>query len=207
MKIFITGCAKSGTTLLARLFNAFDCQVVNEEISLEGLIGIEHNGILVGKRSEYSIFSQILNRKDFVKQKNLLDKVIVINVVRNGGDVFESFEASWGVWNPMIWCTAINEARVNDNLIDITVKYEDLIATPDVVQEMIAETLGLKILCDFTYYPLFVPEHCFKSNNERYLLQEIHNARIGKPFKLKRGIDIDYFNELMEYCGYDKHTS
>ena len=30
-KIYITGCAKTGTTLLRRLFNAFDLKVYNKD--------------------------------------------------------------------------------------------------------------------------------------------------------------------------------
>ena len=38
-KIFITGCAKTGTTLVRRLFNAFSLNVYNhKEISLSDFI-------------------------------------------------------------------------------------------------------------------------------------------------------------------------
>jgi len=65
-KIYITGCARSGTTLLARLFHAFDnCQIMSEECSLEDFAKIDMSDqdcdFLVGKRTEQSIFSNTLS--------------------------------------------------------------------------------------------------------------------------------------------------
>jgi len=60
-KFYITGCAKTGTTLLRRLFNAFDLNVYNKtEIHLSQFIS--ESKYDVGKRTEGSIFSDVINQ-------------------------------------------------------------------------------------------------------------------------------------------------
>ena len=60
MKIFITGCAKSGTTLVRRLFNAYDLNVAVEEMSL---LDFYLSDFDVAKRTADSIFSNIITDK------------------------------------------------------------------------------------------------------------------------------------------------
>lgn len=53
LKIFVTGCARSGTTLLQRLFFSFDnIEIIPKEIKLENFCAYKSDKILVGKRIE-----------------------------------------------------------------------------------------------------------------------------------------------------------
>ena len=78
-KIFITGCARSGTTLLARMFHAFeDVSVVENECTLEDFTEYcsaneGHFRIIVGKRTERSIFSNVLSEEETQKQLKLIE--------------------------------------------------------------------------------------------------------------------------------------
>ena len=203
MKILITGCAKSGTTLLARMCTAFDIEVSNSEISLDGLLSLE--GDVLGKRSEFTIFGNILSEDELRRQRHKIKDVIVINMYRNGVDVLESFWSSWGVWNPLIWCESVRQSIDYTDLISLNVKYEDLIDNPNRVQYDIQQLTGLSATNLFSEYPDYVPDYCFPSTKKGYVLEPIHKERIGKDFDInKKGIDKDYFNEQMTILGYDK---
>ena len=92
-KIFITGCAKSGTTLLLRLFNAFDnLKVYNyNELSLYSFINRckDYN---VAKRNYRSIFSNTLSQARIQKSIELItdNNITVINKV-NYNNYINSF--------------------------------------------------------------------------------------------------------------------
>jgi len=203
MKIFIVGCAKSGTTLLARMCVAFDIPVVNEEVSIDGLLKIKED--VIGKRSEFTLFGNILPEKEIRRQRELMKDVIVINMYRNGVDVLESFWNGWGVWNPLIWCESIRQSLDHGDLINLNIKYEDLIEDPDKIQEQIQHITGLSSTNLFSEYPSFVPDYCFPSTKRGYTLEPIHNERINKGFNINRdGIDIKYFKKQMNTIGYDK---
>lgn len=206
MKIFITGAAKSGTTLLARLMHSFDMPINAEEITISDLCKSDY-GNVVGKRTEYSIFSNILQRKDLNRQKKLIKKhhITVINIYRNGVDVLESFERDWGYWNPHIWCESIRQMHAFPDLIRVNVKYEDLVRFPDDTQQQISKKIGKKFQYKFSEYVEKAPEGLFPTTDERYKIRPIVTDRIQKRFDInKPGIDIDYFNKQMESLGYEQ---
>ena len=96
-KVYITGCARSGTTLLARMFHAFnDTYVINEEVGLNDFIQYcyeerDLHSVIVGKRTEYSIFSNILSQDKIEESLNCLvgADIIVINCIRDGRYLIE----------------------------------------------------------------------------------------------------------------------
>lgn len=206
MKIFITGAAKSGTTLLARLMHSFGMPIATEETSLIGLTESKHKKV-VCKRSEYSIFSNILKAQELEAQKQLIrtNHIRVINIYRNGVDVLESFERDWGYWNPLIWCESIRQMHVYSSLITVNVKYEDLVRHPDMVQNYIGGSLGLTPDYKFSQYTEKTPKSLFPTNQDRYKIRPISDSRTGKQFDVRKpGIDIDYFNRQMESLGYER---
>lgn len=206
MKIFITSCAKSGSTLLVRLMHSFGIPVHTEEISLLDLCKSDAPNI-IGKRSEYTIFSNILQREELNNQKKLIkrNQIKVINIYRNGVDVMESFDRDWGYWNPLIWCESIRQMHAYRDLITINVKYEDLVRCPDMVQGVISNRLGIRPNYKFSEYTDKTPETLFPTKQERYKIRPIVSDRIDKTFDVRKdGIDIDYFNRQMESLGYEK---
>jgi len=205
MRIFITGCAKSGTTLLARLMHSFNIPVHSGEISLRDLTKSEVTNI-VGKRSEYTIFSNILQRKDINEQKKLIKQknINVINIYRNGVDVLESFERDWGYWNPLIWCESIRQMQDYQDLIMLNVRYEDLVRYPNAIQNLIRSKIQVKPEYKFSEYTENTPKELFPTNDKRYKIRPINGDRIEKNFNVRKdGIDIDYFNRQMESLGYE----
>ena len=64
MKIYIVGCARTGTTLLRRLFNAFaDLKIASYEMTFDFFMKSKYN---IGKRSGSELFS---NRHDYATQQ------------------------------------------------------------------------------------------------------------------------------------------
>lgn len=58
-RIYITGCARSGTTLLQRLFYAFEgVEIIDGEIDIDSFINRTSDKVLVGKRTINSVFFQ-----------------------------------------------------------------------------------------------------------------------------------------------------
>ena len=153
MKIFITGCAKSGTTLLRRLFNAFEVSVCNDrEISLKDFIESSYE---VGKRTHNSIFSSELYAPDVKKQLKLIknNDVKVVNIIRDKDQVLAS---DHGYVSESRYYESVAQAFYYHDYIVTTVYYSELISNPDQVQQVLAKKLGLKILHKFSEYPNFI---------------------------------------------------
>jgi len=209
MKIFITGCAKSGTTLLGRLMHAFSgIQHINEEVSIDDFVRVKPTtNCLVGKRSEFTVFSQIQKKEETQRQLELISKndIKIINVVRDGRDVVKSFWDDWGYWNPLIWIDAIQQMREYPQYISSTVWYEDIINRPNIVQYELMKHFNLDKVHRFSDYPDFTPGYSYVSNKKNYLQRKISNVSINKDknFYKKRPNDIEYFNKQLEYLGYD----
>lgn len=175
MKIFITGCAKSGTTLLLKLFYAFDITVYDEtdEVSLFKFsrIPTPGNGI-VAKRSAHSILSYNFKktRDNSPYQADLIrkNKIMILNIVRDGRDVVlsDNFYVS-----PERWLGSIKQRKKYKDIIKGEVRYEDIINDPQKVQIYLELTFGLKRKHNFIDFPKFVPKDKMifsKENPERY---------------------------------------
>jgi hypothetical protein len=150
-KIYITGCAKSGTTLVRRLFNAFeDLNVYNYgEITPKDFIKSNYN---VGKRFS-SIFSGKINDSLVQQQLSIFKDITIIDVLRNKEDVLKSDN---GYVSENRYNTCLKQREQYGHLIDYTIIYEDLLITPDQTQKEISELLGLKIKHKWSDYPKFV---------------------------------------------------
>jgi len=208
-KIYITGCARSGTTLLARLFYGFDrCQIINDECSLLDFTTLDTSDFdadfIVGKRTEKTIFSNTLASGNIEKHLNLLDNILVINCIRDGRHVVESWVKAWGMYDPFAWMNSILQAEQYAEYIVLTIKYEDLISNPDLVQRKISEATGIEIKYPFSAYPEFVPEYAFPTENEKYTLTKIENRNPDSaPYSyLQKPNDTDTFIELLKKLNY-----
>ena len=167
-KIFITGCAKTGTTLVRRLFNAFDLVVYNKnEMYLQQFLDRE---VDVAKRRWNTLFSHKIT--DEQEQYEKMKDVNIVNVVRNKADVLKSTNGY------------VPEARYDEcqrhvekygDVIDYTIDYEDLIKDPDKIQKEVAEKFNLTIKHKWTEYPDFIDiedeQPAFKT--DKYQLRRI----------------------------------
>ena len=204
--IYITGVARSGTTLLARMFHSFEgVYVINEECNIYDFSNCLSNKIIVGKRTENSIFSNILSNREIKNQLNLMNKknIFIINCVRDGRDVVESWVKAWELYNPFAWMSGILQSEKYKNKIKITVKYEELINNPDKIQNEIMKLTGLEKNFLFSEYPKFVPEESFKSTDEKYKLRGLElEKKISKEY-LNEPNDIITFLRLNKKLGYE----
>lgn len=157
MKIFITGCAGSGTTLLRKLFYAFQgVEIIDGQINLQKFIATRSKKkFLIGKRTGKTIFSGVSNQ--LAKQQLLQirnNDIKILNIIRDGRDVLinRPFELK-----PARWINSINQRVLFVNAIDLEVKYEDLCTKPDAIQDLIIQKFGLVKKHNFSEYPFFLP--------------------------------------------------
>jgi len=150
-KIYITGCAKSGTTLVRRLFNAFEgLNVYNyEEITPKDFYTSEYD---VGKRFQ-SLFSGELPNSLITQQLEMFQEIIVIDVLRNREDVLKSDN---GYVNSNRYNTCLLHRKEYGNLINYTIIYEKLLENPDLIQNEISKLFDLKIKHKWSDYPKFI---------------------------------------------------
>jgi len=149
-KIFITGCAKTGTTLVRRLFNAFDLTVYNQnEISLDRFIKCKYD---VGKRTHDTVFSNVLSDKKIASQlRSIKDNgVRIVNVVRDKQDTLNSTN---GYVKEERYDSCVNQCDRYGDHIDYTINYSDLILNPNKVQESLAEALNLTVVYKWSDFP------------------------------------------------------
>mgnify|MGYP001415520494 CR=1 FL=1 len=222
-KIFITGCAKSGTTLLLRMFYAFK----NTEILYrEGFDGhelpfedfVEHKSdkmFTVGKRHPPSLLSNVLLPGFEEQHKIIKDKNIgIINVVRDGRDVLLS---DGNYVKPRRWIESIRQRNTFRDVIDLEVRYEDLIRSPKKVQGIIEQRFGLESEHCFSQYPEYVEDWVFewnvsvmaragKGNKDGYGKRKLSDVSIGKDLEAYKEIcdefEIPAFNSCLRELGY-----
>jgi hypothetical protein len=154
MKIFITGCAASGTTLLRRLMNAFEGQRVcnDKEITLDEFIRSDYT---VGKRDHYTIMCKAVDKATQDKQilQILNNDIKLVYIYRNKADVLKS---RGGFVKPDRYDAVRADAKRYSKLIDFTVSYDELLLAPDRIQIQMAAALGLEIKHMWSDYPDWV---------------------------------------------------
>jgi len=208
MKIFITGCAGSGTTLLRKLFYSFkNVYVIDGQISLKKFISYPTpSKFIIGKRTGPTILSgatQVVSKK----QKNMIRKnnIRIINIIRDGRDVLikRPFKL-----NPERWLLCISQREIFKNIIDFEISYENLCKNPNSIQNKISKLFGLKKQYDFSDYPNFLPGIETKDINPNGLLhapRPIDTKSIQKGSEWKQlctEIEIDLIINKTKELGY-----
>ena len=213
MRIFITGCGKSGTTLLLRLFAAFSNVVLvpNEHTAKDFSFMDDKDIILVGKRSQREIYSSWSGKGYFFE--SLLElrehKVKLVNIFRDGRDVIESGD---GQVLPRKWIDCIYQIIDYPQYLTMNLRYEDMVTKPDVVQQSVVDKLDLKIKYKWSDYPKFLDkevEHWRQFRGiEAYNLRPISTDRIGKDHQLYKfrcsPSERLEFEKMLQFCGYVK---
>jgi len=152
-KIYIVGCAKTGTTLLRRLFNAFEgLKVCDHEIEFNDFMDSDYN---VGKRDAMALFSNLLSRKDEAEKVTSMhdSDCLIVYINRNKEDVLKS-----GFVSKKRYEECKTQAFIYSFLIDSYIDYELLIDQPNNVQKQFAMDLNLKIKHKFSDYPDFIED-------------------------------------------------
>jgi len=181
-RIFITGCARSGTTLLNRLFHAFeDTEVIGPETSIDDFCALECNkAFLVAKRIPLTILSVPLSENELSRQLALLRRhdLRIVNLIRDGRDVVHQNPTGPRV-NVNRWIGCILQAQMFRESISTEIRYEDMVKDPSAVQERLVKSLGLRCQAKFSSYPAFVPDIVFDEAEYRNF-----------PYYRKRPIDL-----------------
>ena len=164
-RVFITGCARSGTTLINRLFYAFDgVSVVDPEICIDEFCELRADEckVIVAKRTPLTILSVPLPEEELLRQVKLvrLHSLSLVNVIRDGRDVVHR-NPSGPLADLNRWIGCMIHAQRFRSLLEAQVRYEELVTSPDAVQTALAEALGLSPRAAFSEYPGFVPAHVF----------------------------------------------
>ena len=143
-RIYLMGCARSGTWLLTALFSTFsDLDVIPKEL------GFEHFGIFVTKKKAMVI------KRDFIAHQrieHIPDCIEIVYIIRHPFDVLTShnptttdrvFHVAPHRWlGEMLSLQYILDTKRNNTTI---IRYEDLVREPSNTQCLIAETLKLGI--------------------------------------------------------------
>lgn len=209
MKIFITGCGGSGTTLLRKLFYAFEnVYIIDGQIFLKDFVKQPSPAkFLVGKRMGKDIFSG-RGHEDICKpQIQLIKKhdIKVLNIIRDGRDIFPR------VFNlqPIDWITAIHQRDKYGEVISLEVRYEDLVSKPDSVQKILMWKFDLEKKHNFSDYPTFIPDFDGEESREPHGhgFRKINTESIRKgSTKYERMCrspeELKIFNEKLKSAGY-----
>tara|TARA_R110000824_G_scaffold84170_1_gene210099 strand:- start:958 stop:1641 length:684 start_codon:yes stop_codon:yes gene_type:complete len=169
-KIFITGCAKSGTTLLLRMCYALENTEVlyqkgfdGHELVFDDFVDYEPTKpFTIGKRHPPAILSNVASA-ELDRQHDIIRKedIGIINVVRDGRDVVLS---DGNYVKPRRWIESIKQRDTYSDIIDIEVCYEELVRKPNQVQAQLEETFGLRSNHLFAEYPDYVPDWVYEWN-------------------------------------------
>lgn len=217
-KIFITGCAKSGTTLLLRMCYAFKNTKVlyregfdGHELPFDEFVSAKSDEkFLIGKRHPpailSNIFSEELDRQyEIIKDQN----ISIINVVRDGRDVILS---DGKYVKPRRWIESIKQRDVFGDIIDLEVKYEDLVRKPNMVQEEMKTRFGLESYAKFSDYPDYVEDWVFDWNvsvlarrgieeaKNNYGKRKVSDKSVGKDLEAYKTICSDLEINQFEAC-------
>ena len=215
-KIFITGCAKSGTTLLKDLFRSFDSTwVIEDEITVNSFCKLKQSNVgefdfVVGKRSWDTIYScGRLRDTDIQSQYYQLEQseIIVINVIRDGRNVVKSLLKDWGWYNPFEWMECIRQSKEHNGIINLTVRYEDLLTIPDQIQNEIIVLTGMDANYSFSDYPNFIDTT--EQREKNYTFRPLDASKVNADFLtyLRSPNDIEHFNKQLRDLGYNVWNS
>lgn len=203
-KIFITGCAKSGTTLLRRLMYAFkDISMIQGEVFITRVIEESPaTRVLVAKRQRCSLFSDRLGPAATAEWARLVQHhdIKILNVIRDGQDTILSDNKNVA---PGRWIVCMQQRRSHADLITYEVRYEDIVQDPDNTQRQIAEVFDLEIEHLWSDYPDFVPDEEFLRWPEGiYSKRPLDESSIGKGLPYKGLLAEDFEHEL-QLAGYN----
>jgi len=204
MKIYIVGCAKSGTTLLKRMFYSFQVGVVVEECNINDFSRAQGN--LVAKRTHNTLFcTSILRQHDIDSQLSLMKDMFVINVVRHPYSVLKSYKKDWGLDGGADWVNSMIQFNKYKDYIDLTIRYEDLVEFPDYIQEVIIEKTKLKPVNDFSAYPAFFPSNQVEIGAiDNYALRPLDKDKLVIPKRPYTIVKDEVINKYMKQFNYDK---
>ena len=211
-KIFIFGCARSGTTLLLNLFRCFQkTRVVDREHKIEEFVNFfdgKENVVL--KRTPScggDLKPKILRNSDVWLVDIHRDPRSVVTSIHPGIDDYYTDFSRWE-----------RDIRVIQEISQIysqfiSIKYENLILNADRIQELMSSKLGLKKVCRFNDFTKVVRKENISPLSIRALggIRPLEKRNINRwknnNKAIKRVLDqIDEYPQMLDYLikyGYE----
>lgn len=180
MKILITGCGNSGTTLIKRLFMAFEgASWIEKQVKLDNFCTLPDNGLIIGKRTPDVLYSGNMPYQLANHQLELIKKhdIKVVNIIRDGRDAIMTTRPI--NFTPERWIRAVDQYFNYGDAISVDLRYEKLVREPDRVQQHIMDILDLTPACDFSDYPAFW-NAAGGSENDPMSFRAISSISVGK---------------------------
>jgi hypothetical protein len=209
-KVLVLGSAISGTFLLTRLMSYFNESYI-ENVShpkyyFQGVkivrfgeipIDLSSSKMLWRKGNDSMVFNGILNHQAASKQYKFIKDhdITVINIVR---DIFDVIVSKPIHYVCRLWCRSIEDSCEFGDIINCFVKYEDLVTTPDLIQEKIAKDLGLTVKHKFSEYPKYLPDQLDYSTMPHHNLRPIDTKSVNKK---KNGEKVNLSSICGKYIG------
>lgn len=152
--IYITGCAKSGTTMLNNLMTAFDAKVAPAEITLWDFYNADFD---IGKRVQWTIFSNKMNYFHLYRQYMFIKNqgIQILNITRNKEDVLRSEN---GYVSEARYDACQDQLEVFGDIVTLNVTFEEILLDPTGMQYTIAMYFDLEAVHRWEDYPDFVPQ-------------------------------------------------
>jgi hypothetical protein len=221
-KIFITGCAKSGTTLLLRMCFAFKNTEIlyrtgfnGHELTLSEFLNSETDKkFLIGKRLPPFVLSNT-HTPEFEDQLKWIRKndIGIINVIRDGRDVVLS---DGKYVKPERWLSSMIQRKKYSDIIDMEIKYEDIVRFPNNIQDNMVNVFGFERNAHFSDYPDFVKDWIYDWNvsvtgragkqESDYGKRRLSEVSIGKNLEAYKDLctadQLNIFNEELKKAGY-----
>lgn len=221
-KIFITGCAKSGTTLLLRMCFAFkNAETLyrtgfnGHELTLSEFLNTDTDKrFLIGKRLPPFLLSNT-EGPEFEDQLRWIRRndIGIINVIRDGRDVVLS---DGNYVKPERWISSMEQREKYSDIINYEIRYEDLIKDPNRIQENMCNIFALQRGHHFSEYPEYVKDWVYDWNvsvtgragkqESDYGKRKLSNASIGKNPDAYKDIctpeELVIFEKELKKAGY-----
>jgi hypothetical protein len=155
-RIFIFGCARSGTTLVLNLFRAFNHVTVrNMEQCSTHVMNDAKDGWVIAKRTPHCATHLLADLP-------LLRDLWIIDVLRDPRDVvtsvlpsFPGFYCDFGRWERDV---RVAQAVADRHIRFLRIRYEELLLHPDQIQCDIAGVLNLNVRVQFGSFVSVVPK-------------------------------------------------
>jgi len=209
-RVFITGSARSGTTLLLNLFRLFtDVSVLDRENCIRSVVSDPVPGWLIAKRTPHCA-------EHLIADLPLIDKTWIVDITRDPRDVVSSKLDGW----PDFYCDFTRwarDARVIGqvrglHLRLIQIRYERLVTDPSRVMSELGDILGLGKPLPSQEYPSAVPEDLSPQATSalggvrpvsrervgRWRLESSSRRRVAEQLKSNADMEV-----LLQYAGYE----
>lgn len=205
-RIFITGCGGSGTTVLRRLFNAFDnVEIIDGQITIDNYLKRNtKKKFLIGKRMGKTIYSGGLSNSEAKNQIPKIKNIGILNIIRDGRDIM--YKRPWKM-TPSRWIRSMEQWEKWPQYINLNIKYEDLVINPDKIQNNIANVFNLSIIHKFSDFPSFMPEwDGINEGKKIHELRKLDTNSIGKNYNYYKKVcskkEKERFDYFLNKLGY-----